>query len=301
MWQMIPHTLCLLAAVVRDLCEVEIIDANKESLSEDEFVRRLVAGGYDLVGVSVLMDLFSAAGHLAVSLAKLALPETVTVMGGVYATMNPSDAMKNTRLDYVCLGEGEEVLPELIRHLFHNGKMPERGLAYRAGGQTIIQPKAAFIQELDALPRPAYDLVNFASYANWYPRKSVDGPPLLPYVDLMTSRGCPQSCCFCQAVHISGHRVRVRSSGRVLDEMAYFRENYGVRSLVFVDDNLLAARPRAMEIFRGMVDRNLKMPWKANAIAVFRLDEFLLDTMAESGCQYICVAIESGSPRVLRD
>jgi MoaA/NifB/PqqE/SkfB family radical SAM enzyme len=83
--------------------------------------------------------------------------------------------------------------------------------------------------------------------------------------------------------------------------MAYFRENYGVRSLVFVDDNLLAARPRAMEIFRGMVDRNLKMPWKANAIAVFRLDEFLLDAMAESGCQYICVAIESGSPRVLRD
>jgi hypothetical protein len=129
----------------------------------------------------------------------------------------------------------------------------------------------------------------------------VDGPALLPYVDLMTSRGCPQSCCFCQAAHISGRRVRVKTAAKVLGEIEYFKEKWGIRSLIFTDDNLVAIRARAAEIFCGMRERGLAMPWKATAMAVFRLDQELLELMAASGCKYIDIAIESGSPRVLKE
>lgn len=302
LWQMIPHTLCLLAATIRDMCDVDIVDANKERLSTQEFMDRIALGKYDLVGVSVLMDLFASTGHLAVSLVKKSRPEAITVMGGVYTTMNPRGAMEgNDDLDFACIGEGEELLPDLIRCLFQEGPMPKNGLAYREKGKVVVQSRTPFITNLDALPRPAYDLIDFASYASWYTRKAVDGPLELPFVDIMTSRGCPQSCCFCQAVHISGNTIRVKSAQTVLEEIEFFKNKYGIRSLNFVDDNLIAVRKRAIDIFDGMVQRDLAVPWKTGAIAVFRLDEDLLDHMVASGCKYIGIAIESGVPRVLKE
>ncbi|MDR1536252.1 MAG: B12-binding domain-containing radical SAM protein [Planctomycetota bacterium] len=299
-WHMLPHSLCILAAMVRDVCEVDIIDAYKENMSRDGFAERLGSGKYDLVGISVLMDLFSRSGQMAVSLAKKTLPNCVTIMGGVYATMNPGDAMKNPDLDFVCIGEGEEAFPALIRHLFLGGERPREGFAYRNGEEVAVQARARFVQDLDNLPPPAYDLIDFSAYANWNQRKTIDDTGALPCVTLFTSRGCPQSCCFCQAAKIAGHRVRAKSPEKVLEEMTFFKNVHGVRSIVFADENLLAIRPRAEAIFKGMIERGLAMPW-FSAVASFNLDEELLALMKESGCVCINPAVESGSPRVLRE
>lgn len=301
LWNMFPDTLCILAATVRDICQVDIIDANRLNLSEDAFRERLAAEKYDMVGVSVLMDAFATAGHLAVSLAKQANPATVTVMGGVYPTMSPEHAMGNPDLDYVCIGEGEEVFPQLIRHVFSRENFPERGIARRDGGEVVIPPRAPLIDNLDALPFPAFDLVDYTSYTTWNPRKSVDGPALLPHIFMTTARGCPYSCAFCQASIILGRKIRVKSAEKVLDELEFFKTRYGIRSFTFVDDNTFSVRRRVMEILKGMIARKLVMPWKSNATAVFSLDEELLDLMAESGCKYICIAIESGSPQILKE
>lgn len=301
LWHMFPDTLCLLAAAVRELCDATIIDANKENLSPEEFQARIADGGFDLVGISVLMDGMSGAGHLAVSLAKRARPGCKTVMGGVYPTMSPAHAMANPELDFVCIGEGEESFPRLIRHLFLGGDMPDKGFAYRNGNEVAIQARAPFVEDLDALPAPAYDLVDYGSYTTAYARKTVDGPVALPYVDIVTARGCPQNCSFCQAIHISGRKIRVKSAEKVLEELEYFKERYGIRSFIFMDDNTFTVRQRIDAILQGLIERRYDLPWKSAATPVFRLDEKLLTLMAGSGCRYICVAIESGTPRVLKE
>lgn len=300
-WNTFPHSLCILAAVIRDFCEVEIIDSAREALSQEAFADRIAQGGYDVIGISVPMDVFATAGHLAVSLARKAAPKSTVVMGGVYPTMNPAQAVSDINLDYAILGEGEEVFPALLRHLGDGGPLPESGLAFRKDGTPVIQTRSRFIENLDALPFPAYDLIDFSSYANWFSSKSMNRPLLFPYAEILSSRGCPQNCCFCQVIHISGRKLRPRSADNVLDEIAFLRERYDVKSLLFTDDNIVAIRQRAMDLFTGMCDRKLAMPWKAVAMAVFRLDKELIDAMVASGCQNMNISIESGNPRVLKE
>lgn len=300
-WNMVPHTLLLLAATIRDFCDVSIIDANYHRMTPDEYKQKIREGNYDFVAVSILVDSFSQSGHLALSLAKSVNPDIITAMGGVHATIYPELVIEDPAIDYACMGEGEELLGQLLRFLFLGGPMPRKGLAYREGGEIVIQSRADHIVDLDSLPMPAFDLVDFNLYTNWWDRFAITRPSLLPYVNLGGSRGCPGHCNFCQVGTISGHTLRLRSAQKVLDELSFYKERYNIRSFVSIDDNLLHYQDHAMELFQGIIDRGLVMPWKAINVAVFKLNRELLELMRKSGCEMIGLAIESGSPRVLKE
>lgn len=300
-WHVVPYALCLLAATVRDICDVTVIDANLENLSEEAFETRLREDCFDVVGVSVMMDQFAVAGHKAVAAARRALPRAVTIMGGVYPTVCAEDALRDENLDFALCGEGEVELRNFLLHLWEGSAFPQKGISFRKPDGTVSVSRSDLIRPLDALPIPAYDLVDFHRYTMNAPRKSVDGPVCLPYAHILTSRGCPQGCCFCQVKHISGNRFRPRSPENILQEIAWLRDKWGVRSLIFDDDNIVTQRSRAVKLFTGMIERGLNLPWKAIAMAVFKLDEELIDLMARSGCRYFSVAIESGSPRILKE
>lgn len=301
-WHVVPYNLCLLAATVRDLCEIKIIDANADNLSQEELSALLQKECFALVGITVMMDQFAQAGHCAARIARKALPKAKIIMGGVYPTVNPDKVIDDASVDYAFMGEGEEGFRQLLLHFLCGEAFPAKGLAWKdAQGLVHMQEKTDFIKNLNANPRPAYDLVDYKKYTLSAPRKSVDSPCCFPFARIQTSRGCPQGCCFCQVNIISGSRFRPRSPENILDEIAWLKEEYGIRSLLFDDDNIVTQRSRAVALFQGMIDRGLAMPWKAIAMAVFKLDEELLTLMAASGCTYIDVAIESGSPRVLKE
>ncbi|MDI6448141.1 B12-binding domain-containing radical SAM protein [Anaerobaca lacustris] len=300
-WHITPYNLCLLAAMVRDLCEVQIIDAYAPDMAESEFVDVLQAAAPDLVGVTVMMDQCASAGHRTARLAKSLFPDTPLVMGGVYPTVNPDQVMTDPHVDYTVVGEGEYVFRDLVESLIGRRAMPDKGLSYRKGPAVVHTGRADFIEDLDALPLPAFELIDFERYTSMAPRRSVDGPVALPYARIVTSRGCPVDCVFCQVKRIMGRKFRPRSAESVLGEIGWLKERYAIRSVIFDDDNLFTDRRRARDIFQGMIDRGFDLPWKSTATAVFRLDEELLQLMRRSGCQYICIAIESGTQRVLKE
>ncbi|MFH1148459.1 MAG: radical SAM protein [Pseudomonadota bacterium] len=300
-WHIMPYNLCMLAAMVEDLCEVEIVDAYVDDMDQDRFMTVLKDMNPDLVGITVMMDQFAPAAHVAAGLVKSINPAVRVIMGGVYATVNPDLAMQNTNVDYTVVGEGEYVLRALVGHFLGKNPMPARGICYREGGSVKDTGRADFIEDLDALPLPAYHLIDFTKYSNNAPRKSVDAPRALPYAWVLTSRGCPIGCAFCQVEKISGRKFRPRSAENLLREIAWLKDTYGIRSIVFADDNLYTDKERAKEIFRGLIDRKLAMPWVSPGTAVFRLDEEMLDLMRASGCEFICIAIESGTDRVLKE
>ena len=301
LWHLTPYNLCMLAAVVHDLCDVEIIDAYATDMTEEQFVERLRVSAPNVVGITVMMDQCAPAGHKAAGLAKSALPDTPLIMGGVYPTVNPDQVMADANVDYAVIGEGEYVFRDFLEFVLGRGALPDKGLSYRRGAEVVHTGRSDFIQDLDHLPLPAYDLIDFEKYAASASRKSVDGPRVLPYGRIITSRGCSVDCVFCQVKLIMGRKFRSRSAESVLQEICWLKERYGVKTIIFDDDNLLADRQRARDIFQGMIDRGLDMPWISNATAVFRLDEALLPLMRRSGCEYICIAIESGTKRVLKE
>ncbi len=301
-WRFIPYNLCLLAAVLYNDADISIIDANESSLTSEDFTKKLSELCPDIVGITVLMDQYSKAGHHAAKLVKEFNSEIKTIMGGVYATMNPEKALHDTNIDFVVIGEGEFVLRELIKFIQYGGQFPERGVAYRKNGEIINTGHAAFINDLDTLPLPAYNLIDFHSYTSKLPRrKSVDMPSQLPYARILTSRGCPYGCVFCQVESISGKKFRVKSPDTILDEIQWMKNEYNIQSLIFDDDNLYTDIFRANKIFKGLIERDLIMPWVSISTAVFRLNEELIELMRKSGCEYINIAIESGNKRVLNE
>ena len=301
LWHIIPYNLCLLAAMVRDSVAVEIVDAHTQNLTVEQFRQKIRDRQPDVVGITVSMDQFAASGHEAAAAVKSVNDKIPVIMGGVYPTVNPEIAAEDPHVDVVVIGEGEFVLGPLIDHFFKQGPLPEKGICYRCEGKLVNRGRSPLISDLDELPLPAYDLVDYPAYGQIVDRKSVDSPSELPYARIMTSRGCPHSCVFCQVEMISGRKFRPRSPENILSEINWLKKKYQIKSLIFDDDNLFADRRRAKKLFSEMVRRELNMPWKSIATAVFRLDEELIALMRKSGCEYICIAIESGSPRVLKE
>ncbi len=300
-WHYIPYNLCLLAAMIEDVCEVKIIDANVSNMSEAELAAELAGFKPDVVGITVLMDQYGPAGHHTAKIVKTYCNEIRVVMGGVYATMNSNKVLSDPNIDYVVIGEGEYVIKDLLGYFMGNRSVPDSGVAYRENGHVINGGHSAFIEDLNRLPLPAYHLIDFERYSKTsVSRKSVDSPRKYPYARILTSRGCPYQCIFCQVEAISGKKFRARSAENILGEIQWLKEQYGVQALIFDDDNLFTNRPRAKALFQGMIDRNLNMPWSAIAVSAFKLDDELIKLMRKSGCEYMNIAIESGNERILK-
>ena len=300
-WHFVPYNLCLLAAMVDDLCEVEVLDAYVDGLSLDAFTEIVAEKRPGVVGITVMMDQFAEAGHLAAQAAKRGYPETKVVLGGVHVTVDPDEVMRDKLIDYAVRGEGEFAFRQLLLFLQGKGTFPQRGVCRQNGTDYVRAERAELIEDLDALKFPAYRLIDYPRYTRLAPRRSVDSPRRLPYARIMTSRGCPYQCAFCQVEHISGRTFRRRGADNVLDEIAWLKEEYGIQSLIVDDDNLFSHRGHAVSLFQGMIDRGLNMPWATISTAVFRLDAELVELMRASGCEYICIAIESGCERVLKN
>lgn len=301
-WHLHPYALALLAAMLDPArFTVNILDANIDNLTPEQFGDEVAAWAPDLVGFSILANEFAITGHIGARAAKQAKPDVVTILGGVYPTTRPHDAINDKAVDYVVIGEGEEVFPTLLSYLNDEGALPEVGLAYRDGERDVVQERAPFIQDLDALPLPAFHLMDYHRYTTQSFKHVVDAPRALPYAKMITSRGCPIGCTFCQVEVISGKQTRYQSAKRVVDEMEWLVDSFGIKAIEFLDDNFLGNRRRAREIFGEMIRRQVPVVWNAMNVSSFYLNDELLELMKQSGCQYVSIAVESGVQRVLKE
>ena len=302
-WSLYPYNVCLLAAVLEPDFKVEIIDCNADDLSLDSAVARLRDATPDCIGISCLAVEYAKHAHALAAGVKAAMPDVPVVLGGVYCTLLPEHAMANPAIDCCVLGEGEIVFKSLLRCL-EQGRLPDTldGVAYRNNGSLVIKPQRDFIENLDDLPLPAFEKVDFDKYSHASERFSfTDTRDAVPAAKIYTSRGCPAGCNFCAVEHIAGRRFRARSVESILTEMHHLIDTYGVREFVFYDDNVLFNRNRAKRLFREIIHRKLDVKIKPANVAVYALDKELLDLMKAAGCTMLVFAIESASNRVLKE
>lgn len=301
-WDIHPYNLGLLAACMDKKYEVKIIDGNADNLSKEDFSDIIAAEKPDILGISVLTNEYARAGHIASQIAKDAYPNIITVMGGIYTiATSPSDILSDKNVDYVVVGEGEYVFGDLCSYLDGRGNLPNKGIAYKKDSRIINTGRADFIEDLDNIPYPAYNKVDFMRYATKIQREDITRPRDLPYARIQTSRGCPYNCCFCEVGSISGKKPRYRGLDNILGEIEWLMKDYGIRSLIFDDDNLLTNERRAKDLFRSMIERKYNLSWVIPALAVNRLDEEMVALMKESGCKLINISIESGVEKVLKE
>lgn len=247
----------------------------------------------DIVGVSCL---FSARLKETLRICKLAkeVGDITIVVGGLHPSLYPAGILQDSNVDYVIMREGEH---RFIKLIDENHDID--GIAYRKEGRIVINPPTSSIEDLDSLPFPARHLVTLETYFDI-------AVPFAPFfksnrvVQILTSRGCPGNCNFCSSVNYWGRRLRKRSVDNILKEIESLKDGYGIGEVQFADDNLTADSGRAKELFKRM--KELKLHWcTPNGLMISTVDEEMLRIMSESGCYQISMAVESGSPRVLKD
>ncbi len=298
-WDIHPYNICLLASIIRDEFDVKIIDANIDNLSKEEFARQLLEYNPKVLGISLITNEYAESGLIAAKIAKETIPGIIVIIGGVSAISNPFFYIKNENIDYLVYGEGETVIKPLLRFFDGKGELPKKGIIYKKDEIIINKGRSDILFNLDELPLPSYDLIDFHKYISQKQRETTERPRALPYARIRTSRGCPFNCCFCEVSSISGKVMRYRSIQHISEEIDYLVKNYNIKSLTFDDDNLVVNRERAKELFRMMINKNYNLKWQAPGIAVYMLDDELIDLMKRSGCSYINIAIESGNQEVL--
>ena len=307
-----PLGLAYLAAVLRKN------DFNVSILDMSVGARRKTSAGYyfigkswdeageilakekpDIVGVGCPFSSRLPFTIRAVNLVREILPKATVIIGGLHPTIAPNEVLDKSGADYIVIGEGENVLINLLKAIDANEDVTcIDGLGGYYKDEKFINPQLDLPQNLDEIPHPARDLLDMEAYigqtmANWSRRKNRQ-------TSVITSRGCPMKCTFCSAHRQSGHKWRGRSTENVLEELQLLKDQYKIESIAVYDDNFALNRKRLREICNGMIDRKMNLLWSTpNGITLKTLDLETLKLMRESGCEMLNLAIESGDEYIL--
>lgn len=293
-----PQNLAGLAAVTRQHgYETAIIDCAAMRMDMPTLLRKVSEFSPDYVGITSTTITMENAGYVATEVKKI-LPSTKVIAGGPHITALHGETLERfPAIDVGVIGEGEETLTELL-NLMNNDKPfnETSGIAFRdPDGEIIVTQRRELIANIDTLPLPAWELL--PSIKKFY-RPPGDSINRMPAVGLVTSRGCPGKCIFCDKVTF-GRRFRPHSAGYVLRMIRELVENYGVKEIYFEDDYFMASRKRLIEICNGLIEANFDLTWTCTGRISKSVDENLLSLMKRAGCWQVCYGIESGSQEIL--
>jgi anaerobic magnesium-protoporphyrin IX monomethyl ester cyclase len=216
------------------------------------------------------------------------------IVAGSDAT-DHAQAYINAGAHYVLIGEGEQTLGEVVDHLLRKPADLDSilGLAFERDGQLVITPRRPDLKDLDALPFPAWDLVDIPRYRSiWLERHGYYS------MNLATSRGCPYHCNWC-AKPIWGQRYHVRSAENVVAELAWLKRTYQPDHVWFVDD-IFGLIPGWVERFADLVEhQHARLPFKSLQRADLILKGNTIEALRRAGAQRVWIGAESGSQKIL--
>jgi radical SAM superfamily enzyme YgiQ (UPF0313 family) len=277
--------------------DISIYDQRAEDGSYDEVVRRAVEFRADVIGLSCV----TSYGHTLPGLTRNlrnSLPDALIVLGGPHASAMGAGLLEETPADALVTGEGELAFEQILRaYREHVGFEGIPGLIWRGeGGEIVTNPGAVpFVENLDDLPFPAYDLIEVSKYWRLW-GESVTPPPR-KYVAMFTSRGCPYHCIYCH--NMFGKQFRSHSSERVVEEMSHYIKRFGVKEFDLLDDVFNFDRERVMRISDLVRRTGIRRPIHfASGLRTDLLTPDLVDALYEMGACYTILALESGSPRI---
>ena len=218
-------------------------------------------------------------------------PTAKTIAGGPHASSLPKDVIKD--FDYVVLDEAESAVLNLLR-----GETPPPAIVFDetpTGARTSTNPRiiqGTPIWDLDSIPFPDYTLVDIKSY-----KRVVDGKAS---VSLLSSRGCPFKCKFCNSkIMGGGTRLRYRSPQNVFDEMVDLRDKYGTTAFRFQDD-IFGLDVRWLRKLSEKL-RPLGITYRSFVRAHQLAKRGFAEELYASGCRHVALGIESGSDKILEN
>ena len=277
--------------------QVHILDCVNGKMNFDQFADSIAALDVDVIGFRVFStDLFSV--KKSVQIVKKKLPDVKIILGGAHPSAFPEQTLQYfTDADYAIQGEAEQGLVDLIKYLSDRNTVRKDeipGLIWKENGQIRCNPPL-FVQDLDALGSPDWDLINPCDYpfqTSYFTRSKIVAP-------LIMTRGCPYHCTFCSCRAVTGHTIRTHSVPYIIHQIKFLQSKFGIKEVCFIDDNFLALKNPVIELCEQIIKQKIDIQWSCFGIRLDLVDEPVLRLMEKAGCYLITVGIESGSQRIL--
>ncbi len=282
--------------------QVSILDAYVREMSVEQVVQHVASQRPNVVGLSVLTTSAGVSEQVLIALSQT-LPEVKRVAGNMHAAIFYEDYVKQGLVDAVVFREGEYTMLELVQAWETGADLAGvQGIAFSRDGQVVVNAPRPFIDNLDELPFPAWDLYDYSLYKT-DPRTAVKGFEKQHETQILATRGCPNQCTFCSSRtdRSLGSRYRMRSPQNIVDEIECMLDLLGSHVFSFMDLAFPLVQKHAMAVCDGIIARGLhrKVVWFTEC-RVKPLEMEMLVKMKEAGCVRLCFGIESGNDSTLR-
>jgi len=288
--------------------DVEVYDMNAARPHDREFEEYIAGSDYDMAGIGGIVTIYATIKKLIKKLKEIH-PDRPVIVGGSCATSAPRVVMDRTPADYLCIGEGERTLVELVDDLSAGGSGAGIAGIWRRGGdgRAVAEKPREIIRDIDSIPLPAWEKFPMDVYTKnpigaVNPNKWIDGgagEEAPKSINLISSRGCPYKCVYCYH-DFMGAKYRFRSARSIFEEIMEIKEKYGVHYFHFTDDCFVINKKNVLEFCDLVLEENAGIEWGCAGRANL-MTEPLIARMREAGCILIGYGIESGSPKILKN
>lgn len=290
----IPLQFLALASVIdRDRFDIRIIDARIEKSAGHahrkvaELLPRAACLGVSVITGTPISDAMAVS-----AIARRVAPQVPVVWGGWHPSIFPEQCLREGSAQYCIIGQGELTFAELLDAL-DSGKGAEgiEGLAYLRDGECIRTPERRFT-DINSFPPYDYGLVPLERYFELKKMRQID---------FYSSQGCPYRCGFCADPYVYNRRWSGLKGPRMLSDVFEAVRSYGIRDVLFQDENFFANRSRVREFCEGVAERGGTFTWAATSRAdqIAPLDDDILQAAARANLRKVMIGAESGSQEML--
>lgn len=290
--------LLIIGACIRERfpeIEISFIDGHINNYSVVELLDEIRKFDPDIVAMGYVTVQSETAYELSILLRKDGF-DGLIIHGGVHPILKPEEVVNYC--DYAVVGEGDEVVVEIIDHINRGEEIANiRGLAYLSDNKLKFTQPREFIEDLDKIPPPAWDLAGDIS--KYDAPMHVTGGLRLP---IMGSRGCPYNCTFCSSPLLWKRKVRWRSPGVIVDEMELAIEKLGIDKFHFWDDNLMMNEKHIAQLCNEILLRNLRVIWCGLTRSSHIIkNRDVLPLMKKAGCVGMEIGVESFNSKAVEE
>ncbi len=289
---------------------VGVIDAIGEAptqVEKDGEFRRVGLGTADIirridpdtkvVGISIMFSFLWPSTRELIRAIRAARPDVILVGGGEHFTGLPEYSMAQAPIDFIVMGEGEEIVVELMGALATGRTDYESlaGLAWRQDGEIRVNPRHARHRDVDEIAWPAWHLFDVKAYDD---QELVNGIHKGMTIPILATRGCPYQCTYCSSPSMWTQRWLPRNPLDVADEIEHYVRAYGATNFPFQDLTAIIRKDWIVTFCQELIRRRLNVVWQfPSGTRCEAIDDEVAPLLRDSGGRHLAFAPESGSER----